>query len=293
MINNQVLFLRVSELSKRSEISKQLIHYYLRKGYLHPPIYKKGNQAYYDETHLERLLFIKSCKKEGIPLPFTIDLWERKFKGEKPEKDHTQLQKQKNESPTRELIIAVASKWFLKKGYHNTSIKEIMDAVGITKPSFYYYFENKQDLYLTCLICSFEELSIFTMDKIRQEKDPLTRIKMRWSAAHTYNTTFLTAMNLLKESLRNDEEEERSRAESILRNSWVNPIVKDLERGIRSGIFRSVDCEIVALALVSITETLAYRGIVHQKHGGEAILNTITDIILNGLLKYSDKPEPV
>ncbi len=284
MTDNRALFLRVSTLSERSQVSKQLIHYYLRRGYLHPPIYKKGNQAYYDETHLERLLFIKSCKNDGIPLPFTVDLWERRPKEVKPDREHPQHQKQKKNSPTREQIIALASQHFLKKGYQNTSISEIMEAVGTTKPSFYYYFENKQDLYLTCLSSTFEDFSIFTMDKIRQEKDPLERIRMRWGAANTYTTTFLTAINLLKEALRHDDEEERKKAEMILRETWVNPIIKDLERGIQSGVFRQIDCETVAFALISITETLAYRGIIKQKHLGEAILNSVTDLVLHGLL---------
>ena len=73
----QTLYLRIGELAARSGVSKQLIHYYLRRGYLHPAIYKRYNQAFYDETHLERLEFIGRCKEEGIPLPFTIDLWER------------------------------------------------------------------------------------------------------------------------------------------------------------------------------------------------------------------------
>ncbi len=95
-------------------------------------------------------------------------------------------------------------------------------------------------------------------------------------------------MSLLKESLRHDDVEERLRAESILRRSWVDPLVKDLERGIRSGAFRSVDSETTALALISITEALAYRGIVHHKHGGEAILDTVVDLVLYGLLNKTE-----
>lgn len=33
----EVKGMRVGELARRSGVDKQLIHYYLRKGYLHPP----------------------------------------------------------------------------------------------------------------------------------------------------------------------------------------------------------------------------------------------------------------
>jgi hypothetical protein len=81
-------------------------------------------------------------------------------------------------------------------------------------------------------------------------------------------------MNLLKESLQHEDEEERRRAEAILRRSWITPLVKDLERGQKSGLFRSVDSEIVSFALISITETFVYRNIVKQKHGGRSDLKS-------------------
>ncbi len=285
MFQPKSLYLRVGELAARSGFSKQLIHYYLRRGYLHPPIYKKGNQAFYDETHLERLSFINRCKEEGIPLPFTIELWERSA-GEVPTgRTAAQPKSKTKNSPTREQIIEVATKIFLTKGYANTGIAEIMNAVGITKPSFYYYFENKRDLYLTCLDSTFEAFSTWTVGKIRQEKDPRKRIEMRCEAAHSYAGTYLTAINLLKESLRHEDETERDRAEAILRRSWVTPLVKDLERGKKAGLFRSVDSELISFALISITETFVYRGIVSHKHGGEAILKAILDLIMQGLLE--------
>ncbi len=279
------LYLRIGDLAARSGVSKQLIHYYLRRGYLHPPIYKRGNQAFYDETHLERLTFIKRCKEEGIPLPFTIELWELSA-GEPPARGtKSQQKKQTKNSPTREQIIAAATKIFLTKGYSNTSVSEIMSAVGITKPSFYYYFENKRDLYLTCLDSTFEDFSTWTVGKIRQEKNPWKRIEMRCEAAHSYAGTFLTAINLLKESLRHEDETERRRAEAILRRSWIEPLAKDLERGKKMGLFRPVDSELISFALITITETFVYRGIVSHKHGGEAILKAILDLVRHGLLK--------
>jgi AcrR family transcriptional regulator len=279
------LYLRIGDLAARSGFSKQLIHYYLRRGYIHPSIYKKGNQAFYDETHLERLAFINRCKEEGIPLPFTIELWERSAGDAPTGRPPAQQKKQVKNSPTREQIIEEATRIFLTKGYANTSISEIMNAVGITKPSFYYYFENKRDLYLTCLDSTFEAFSTWTVGKIRQEKDPWKRIEMRCEAAHSYAGAFLTAINLLKESLRHEDESERNRAEAILRRSWVEPLVKDLERGKKAGLFRPVDSELISFALISITETFVYRGIVSQKHGGEAILKAILDLMMRGLLE--------
>jgi TetR/AcrR family transcriptional regulator, transcriptional repressor for nem operon len=49
---------------------------------------------------------------------------------------------------TREQILSVAYDLFLQKGYKSVSIKKITDSVGMTKGSFYYFFENKEQLFM-------------------------------------------------------------------------------------------------------------------------------------------------
>jgi len=47
---------------------------------------------------------------------------------------------------TKEEIIKRASKVFIKKGYHNSSISDLAEACEIHNAHFYYYFTNKEDL---------------------------------------------------------------------------------------------------------------------------------------------------
>jgi TetR/AcrR family transcriptional regulator len=51
----------------------------------------------------------------------------------------------------RARLMAVATRLFAEKGYAATSVSEIVSAVGVTKPILYYYFKNKEDLYLQIL----------------------------------------------------------------------------------------------------------------------------------------------
>ncbi len=44
-------------------------------------------------------------------------------------------------------IKSVTLKLFTKQGYKDTTIRNICDAVGITAPSFYYYFASKEKIY--------------------------------------------------------------------------------------------------------------------------------------------------
>lgn len=49
----------------------------------------------------------------------------------------------------RERILAAASTLFAQQGYANTTIAQIAQVLGVTKPFVYYYFHDKQELFET------------------------------------------------------------------------------------------------------------------------------------------------
>ncbi len=49
---------------------------------------------------------------------------------------------------TRGRILLAAASLFANKGYAGTAVREIVAAAGVTKPTLYYYFKNKEDLYV-------------------------------------------------------------------------------------------------------------------------------------------------
>ena len=48
----------------------------------------------------------------------------------------------------RERLLAAAIDLFSRKGYSATTTREIVAAAGVTKPVLYYYFRNKEGIYL-------------------------------------------------------------------------------------------------------------------------------------------------
>jgi len=57
--------------------------------------------------------------------------------------------------------MAAAIDLFCEKGYHATSVREIVERAGVTKPVLYYYFKNKDGL--------FASLITETMDRFRSD----------------------------------------------------------------------------------------------------------------------------
>lgn len=48
----------------------------------------------------------------------------------------------------RDRLVAAALDQFTRSGYAATSVRELCEAAGVTKPVLYYYFKSKQGLYL-------------------------------------------------------------------------------------------------------------------------------------------------
>lgn len=65
------------------------------------------------------------------------------------------------ESEVRKRLLTAALELFTKKGYAATSVREIVAVAGVTKPVLYYYFGNKEGIYLELMrepFKQFEEL---------------------------------------------------------------------------------------------------------------------------------------
>jgi AcrR family transcriptional regulator len=52
----------------------------------------------------------------------------------------------------REAVIRAAARAFNERGYHHTSLDDIAAALGVTKPTVYYYVANKEQLLFECFL---------------------------------------------------------------------------------------------------------------------------------------------
>ena len=54
-------------------------------------------------------------------------------------------------SERREQLLGVALKVFAHKGFHNSSMNDVADAAGVTKPVLYQHFDSKRALFAAAL----------------------------------------------------------------------------------------------------------------------------------------------
>ena len=63
--------MKISELSRRTNVPKETIHYYVREGFIPRPRKKGKNVSDYDETFIERILLIKQIQDHFF-LPLSL-----------------------------------------------------------------------------------------------------------------------------------------------------------------------------------------------------------------------------
>src|SRR6476659_5322536 len=90
----------------------------------------------------------------------------------------------------RAQLITCAARLFAERGYHPTSVADIVAALGVGKGVFYWYFASKDELLTDLLKSSNHELRKRQQQAIGDEADPVRRIErgirasLEWFHAH-------------------------------------------------------------------------------------------------------------
>ncbi len=69
-----------------------------------------------------------------------------------------------NVHDTRGKIFSAAARLFAEKGYNGVSMREISELTGVSKPTIYYYFRNKEGIYTSLMEASLH----YNIEKFRQ-----------------------------------------------------------------------------------------------------------------------------
>ena len=149
--------------------------------------------------------------------------------------------------------MSTAARLFAERGYDPTSVGDIVEAVGVGKGVFYWYFSSKEELFAELLRAGHHDLRRRQQTAIGDEPDPLRRIEMGivesldWFAEHRAAfTLFLIA--------RSDE-----RFAPVLRRTQeiaVADTVRHLKDAIVEGQIPDRDPEMLAQAILGVVERL-------------------------------------
>jgi len=163
---------------------------------------------------------------------------------------------------TRRKIVLTALELFVRKGYHGTSISDIMDRVGLTKGSFYAHFKSKGDMLLLII----ERYNARYIDGMKRsanecEGDALDKLhrcisfNAKFVTEHENLSLFLT---MLTTELKADVDFEPL-LKAVYRNfqGFISGIIR---QGIKQGVVdERTDPNLAALTFMAL-----HDGVLHQ-----------------------------
>lgn len=145
-------------------------------------------------------------------------------------------------------ILRAASEVFRRKGLHAAGMREIAAEAGMHAGNLYYYFANKQEILAFCQQDSLAQLSAMARRVLDEEIAPERRLA-RLVAEHVRILNEAIPGSLAHLEVEALEEPWRQRIQR--QRDAYEAIFRDVVRqGIESGVFRTGDPKLAALALL-------------------------------------------
>lgn len=89
---------------------------------------------------------------------------------------HQQVRAQERENK-RYAVLQSAARLFSERGYHETSLELVAEALGITRPTVYYYFKSKDDILFECVRIALKTIQQATNEVTSQGGTPMQRLR--------------------------------------------------------------------------------------------------------------------
>jgi AcrR family transcriptional regulator len=154
----------------------------------------------------------------------------------------------------RQELLDFGASAFAARGYHPTSVTDIVDGLGVGKGVFYWYFESKEELLRQILVEAQRDLRRSQREAIEDEPDPVRRIEAGIRATVTWLDVNRHLFVLL-EFARTEE-----RFAPLIRQGEEQAVADALphvKAGIAAGLIRRDDPVVVAHAVLGVTDHLA------------------------------------
>ena len=259
--------MRISDLEKKTGMSRGTIHYYIREGLVSQPNRTGKTMAYYTEGHIDELMETKRLRDGGFPVSHIREM-KAVTKHRRPAAEHGEASQER-----KQRIMQKAVEVFARKGYHQTKIGDITGAVGVGHSTFYLYFPSKLALFMECVDEVFQAMFSGVWEEIKNEKNPLGRLRKRGEVVLKSYPQFIDILQVLDSTVEDDSRLEAMRKD--IYKSIAMTVKRDLSKAMEEGLIPQIDAEIVSYMLVGFLETAYLLMSLDSRYGADDLLDAM------------------
>jgi AcrR family transcriptional regulator len=197
---------------------------------------------------------------------------------------------------TRQNILAVATKEFAENGYSGARVDEIAAHTHTSKRMIYYYFEDKEGLFVAVLEEAYRRIRQIeaTLDLAHLKPDAAIRALVGFTFDYqNSNEDFIRLV--MVENIHKGIHLARSRAIQELNVSVINTLRDIYKRGVKSGIFRKgideidLHMTISALCFFNVSNRATFSQIFKRDIAAPAMLAKRRAIVIDTVIRYLRK----
>ena len=183
-------------------------------------------------------------------------------------------------------LLQTATRLFKEKGYRNTSMQDLADALGVQKASLYYYIESKEELLRRLLEHAFTLVGAQIDEIYAADLPPLEKLRR---ALENHAVTLMDNLNLVSVYMDEYRNLPPRRLKQVLavRKHYEQTLMQILQEGIASGEFRPVNIEMTVYGLLGMLNWTVQWFSPTGELSSQEIASILVDLALYGLAAHS------
>jgi AcrR family transcriptional regulator len=183
----------------------------------------------------------------------------------------------------REAVIRAAARAFNARGYHNTSLDDVATALGVTKPTIYYYVANKEQLLFECFRAGLEPIQAAICNSDSSPHTALERLNdvvrdYARAVASDYGWCMVRAED-------QDLGPETGRHIKALKSEIDQGIRRLIRAGIEDGSIEPCDAKITAFAMAGALNWIAHWYRAGEPMSADELAAAFVEVFGRGLLR--------
>lgn len=183
----------------------------------------------------------------------------------------------------RQQILQEATRLFVSRGYHGLSMREIAEAVGVSKAGLYYHFKDKEDLFLAILINNLEHLQE-TIGLARQAGGVRSQVEHMVTAIFQWAPEQRAIIRLASQEMDHLSPQGVAEFNRLYQSKFIGPIQEMLAAGMQRGELRPMAPGLAAWLLLGMMYPFFYAAHAGEMPASDDVVSNMLTIFFDGAL---------
>ena len=190
-----------------------------------------------------------------------------------------------DESATPNRIVEQATRLFVSRGYAGISMREIAEAVGVSKAGLYYHFKDKEALFLAILTANLDRIESVIQAARREgatTRDQISRM-MRSIMEQAPNQRAI--IRLASQEMVHLSQAARAEFGRIYQKKFINQVEDILRAGVERGELKPTNVRLATWILLGMAYPFFYPAHERELGGADEAIDVMVTIFFDGLAR--------